>query len=291
MSQPSAARKKVADGGPGPLRLGIAALLFLAVVVGATALSHSLFDDARDTRIAEADSGQPRVDSVYSDRIESQYDSDYDRSRYQEIAHAFEKDPVWVDDYLAFEMRDEDLDDIHEAIEKTRTPIYVAFLAATELDDTDGQAELLANRIIAEVPDDEATVLVIGDNREAVANKGISREIVDRPDTLDDDHLSQVGLTYVRALLSAPIEEENFGYGASFDRSGNAIVVNEKDDEADPRALRYSVGGAVGGAVIGLLIGGGLAVGGISGYGIWRRRQLTLQSEPQTQEQAQDQRK
>ena len=274
-----------AGDGPGPVRFGIALLLFIIVAIGSTMYSVSLFNKAKDARIAEADSDRPQVDSIYSDRLESQYDADYDRSRYQEIARSFEEDPVWIDDYLAFEMRDEDIAAIHDEVDASDPPLYVAFLAATELDDTDGQADLLANRIIAEVPDEEATVLVIASNREAVANKGISRDIDRRPGPVDDDSLSQTGLSFVRALAAAPVEEEDFGYGASFDPSGNPIVVHEEDEE-DPRTLRYTTGSAVGGAGIGLIIGGGLAVGGVLGVrSRRRRRQFPEDGLPQTQQQ------
>src|SRR5699024_2611959 len=132
------------------VEMGRGPIVFAVVVTGATVWTTAEFDAAKQARIAAEDSDEIVVDSIYSDRIEGQYDADYDRSRYRTIAKSFESDPIFLDGYRAFSVDDAELETIRTEVDGLDVPIYVAFLSNSELDDADGDADLLAARIAAE---------------------------------------------------------------------------------------------------------------------------------------------
>jgi len=244
------------------LRWIVAAIVFALVVVGATIWTTEKFDAAKQARVAAEDSDEIVVDSIYSDRIEGQYDPDYDRSRYRTIAKSFETDPIFLDGYRAFSVDDADLETIRTEVDGLDVPIYVAFLSNSELDDADGDADLLAARIAAELSDERATVLVVGLLDEGIGSTGANRDLRSRPRTDPDKSASAVAVDYVRALKSTEAEDATTVYSSKTDDEGRPIVVNE-DTSEDPRTLAYPAGSAVGGVVLGLLVGGGLGIGGV----------------------------
>lgn len=255
-------------------RWALAVIAFAAVTLGATMLSASKFDEARSARIAAGDSDEISVDSIYDDRIDGQYDPDYDPARYRAIAASFAAGPIHIDGYQAFDIDDTDLAAIRDETRDLEVPIYVAFLSTSDLDDADGEADLLAARIAAELPDDRATVLVIGNSTEAVGDKGAVRRLEERPETDIDDSASAQALTYVRALTGAEVEDPADSYSRTLDRDGEPIVVNEERAD-DPRGLSYPAGSAVAGAIFGILVGGGLGTGGIFAWRAWTRKRQT----------------
>lgn len=248
---------------------GIALVLLAAVSIGATMFSVAKFDEARAGRIAADESDEISVDSIYTDRIESRYDADYDRSRYRAMAESLSDEPIHIDGYQAFDIDDADLEAIRTELEDLDVPIYVAILSTSKLDDADGDADILAARIAAELPDDRATVLVIGNSTEGIADKGAVRKLENRPSTAIDDSTSAEALTYVRALAAAEVApaEDAYWYSRTLDSEGDLITVDE-DRRSDPRDLRYGYGSSVAGIVFGLLVGGGVGAGGML---IWRR--------------------
>ncbi len=240
---------------PGWIRIGVALAVFAGVAAGSTAYSASLFEEAKQERISMAESEDILVDSIYSDRIESQYDPDYDRSRYQQIAAGFDDDGIHVDEYLAFEMVDADLEAIREEVRGLEIPIHVAFVASSEGDDADGDLDLIAARIAAELDDEQATVLVIGGIGEGLGHKGVVRRPEERPDYGEiNQPYSTTALTWVRALKDAEIDDGGLVADSITDENGDPIVVNERTDP-NPRDLDYGVGSAVAGASFGLLVG------------------------------------
>ena len=244
------------------LRWVVACVVFAVVVSGVTIYSTAKFDAAKQARIAAEDSDEIVVDSIYSDRIEGQYDADYDRSRYRMIAKSFESDPIFLDGYRAFSVDDSDLETIRTLVDGLDVPIYVAFLSNSELDDADGGADLLAGRIAAELADEQATVLVIGLLDEGIGNTGAARDLRSRPHTDPGESASAVAVDYVGALKLTEAEDATTFYSSTTDDEGRPLVVNE-DTSEDPRTLAYPAGAAVGGIGLGLLVGGGLGIGGV----------------------------
>ncbi|WP_166970604.1 hypothetical protein [Brevibacterium atlanticum] len=248
----------------GPSRLKwIAAIIIVGVMaVGAALLSANRFDAARAERIAAEESDEIVVDSIYSDRIEGQYDPDYDRTRYQDIARSFADDPIHIDEYRAFDVDDASLDAVRETVDDLDVPIYVAILSDSDLDDADGETDLLAARIARELPDEAATVLVVGEVSEGIGDRGAVRRLTDMPETDADDDASETALRYAQALTAVDVEDPAESYSRTIDDDGQPVIVNE-DTARDPRELAYPIGGAVTGAIFGVIIGGGLGVGGV----------------------------
>lgn len=235
---------------PFVVRLAAAIVVFAAVTVGAALVSASLFDDAKQERIAVEDSGEIRVDSVYSDRIASGLDADYDRTPYQQIASGFAEDPVYVDDYAAWSVADADLEAIRFEVEGLDDPIFVAFLTTSDLDATDGDLDLAAARISRELPTETGTVLTFDSILEGSAEKGIDREAFwHRPDITSDETVSGAALAWVRELKTVTPEEPYT----------DTEYVADPGNEQDPRDLAYHPGSAIAGATIGLVLGAGVA--------------------------------
>lgn len=254
-------------------KFGAAIVIFGAVATGSAIYSFSEFDEARDARIVAEKGDTITVDSIYLDRIEGRYDPDYDPTRYQTIAESLQSDPVYIDPYQAFEVDDESLATIRDEVEGLDMPIYVAILAVSQVDDADGQADLLAARIAKELPDERATVVVVGGvGAEGVADKGAVRRIpISAADTDFEDNESTVALAYVRALKAVEVEDTPPGGSRNVDEEGQPIVVDE-DTSTPPKALAYSSGAAVGGAALGLIVGGGLGTGGALGWRAFKKR-------------------
>lgn len=246
-------------------------LVFVAVAIGSTMYSAEKFDEAKSARIEAEDSDQITVDSIYSDRVEGQYDPDYDRSQYQAIAESFEADPLFIDDYQAFQIEESGLKDVRAEISDLDVPIYVAMMTTSDLDAADGEVDLIAGRIAAELSDDRATVLVVNSIGEATSGKGAVRRLDSRPEFNPDDSETDVALDYVRALKSAEIEDPEDSYAPRLDDNGDPIVVAE-DTSQDPRELAYPGSGAAGGIGLGLIVGGGLGVGGVLTWRYIRKR-------------------
>lgn len=239
---------------PGWIRIGIALVVLAGVALGSTAYSVSRFEEAKQERVAVSESDDVLVDSIYSDRIEGQYDPDYDRARYRQITASFDDDAIHVDEYLAFEMVDADLDAIRDEVEGLEVPIYVAFVASSDIDDADGDLDLTAARIATELDDEKATVLAFGSLGAGVAHKGVVRD-VERPDLgVINEPYSTTGLSWVRALKQAEIHHDGGMLGSYADENGDPIIVNERPDDR-PRDLEYGTGSAIAGASFGLLIG------------------------------------
>ncbi|WP_231446038.1 hypothetical protein [Brevibacterium zhoupengii] len=249
------------------VKLGAAVVIFGAAATGSAIYSYTEFDEARDARIVAEQGDTITVDSIYLDRIEGRYDSNYDTSRYESIAESLQSDPIYLDEYQAFEVDDENLATIRDEVKGLDMPIYVAFLAASQVDDADGQTELLAGRIAKELPDKRATVVVVGGVTEGIADKGASRRVASYDVATDvDDNDSAVARKYVEALKAAEIEDSQSGSSRSLDDELQPIVVDE-DTSSDPNTLAYPGGAAVGGAALGLIVGGGLGIGGVL---VWR---------------------
>lgn len=258
-------------------KFGTAIIILGAVATGSAIYSFSEFDEARDARIVAEKGDTITVDSIYLDRIEGRYDPNYDRSRYQTIAESLQSDPVYIDPYQAFEVDDENLATIRDEVKGLDMPIYVAILVASQVDDADGQADLLAARIAEELPDERATVVVVGGvGAEGIADKGAVRKIsLSAADSDFDDNDSAVALAYVRALKAVEVEDVESNLSRSLDDEGQPIVVDE-DTSTDPKTLAYSSGAAVGGAALGLIVGGGLGIGGVLSWrAIKKRKQNT----------------
>ena len=244
-----------------PLDWIIAVVAVAAVSIGATLLSTHLFDEARAERIDAADSDAIVVDSIYDDRIEGAHDPNYATDRYQAIAKSFAADPVYFDGYPEFDIDEGDTDSIRAEIADADSPIYVAFLNASDLDDADGDLDLLAARIVTEMDDPEAAVLTV----DATGLMGLAEKGVTRPSVLSltgdsDDSDSRAALAAVREISSAETEDVESSYSHRHDDDGNPEVIDE-DSTKDPHTLSYSTGGAVAGAIFGILVGGGAGVG------------------------------
>lgn len=254
-------------------KFGAAIVIFGAVATGSAIYSFSEFDDARDARIVAEKGDTIMVDSIYLDRIEGRYDPNYERSRYQQIAESMQSDPIYIDPYQAFEVDDESLATIRDEVKGLDMPIYVAILAASQVDDADGQADLLAARIAQELPDERATVVVVGGGSDGMADKGADRRVESYDVDSDvDENDSGVALDYVQALKKAEIEDSS--RSRSLDDEGQPIVV-EEDTSTDPNTLAYSSGAAVGGAALGLIVGGGLGIGGVLSWRAIKKRKQT----------------
>lgn len=232
------------------VRIVIAVLVFAAVTAGAIVWSVSRFDDARAERIDRASSDDIRVDSIYSDRIESRFDADYDRSRYRTMAERFASDPILVDEYQAWAVNDAELSTLRTELTGLDIPTYVAFLSLSELDDADGDARLVAARIARELPDEKATVLVLGGTGVDFAEKGIDRSLgVEYPQRTEKTTAVGLALDWVRALEATEIREPYT----------ELEVVPEPREKQRPEDLAYHPGSAVAGAAFGLITGGGIA--------------------------------
>lgn len=244
-----------------PLDWLIAVVAVAAVSIGATLLSTHLFDQAKAERITAADSDAIVVDSIYDDRIEGAHDPNYGRDRYQAIATSFAADPVYFDGYPEFEIDEGDVDSIRAEIAEADSPIYVAFLNVSDLDDADGDLDLLAARIVTEMDDPEAAVLTV----DATGRMGLAEKGLIRPSLLTlsgdfDDSDSDAALAGVRKISAAETENVESRYSHRHDDDGNPEVTSE-DTTKDPHTLSYSTGGAVAGAVFGILVGAGIVVG------------------------------
>lgn len=239
----------------------IAVIIFGAVAIGSTMISVYRFDDAKQTRIAEANSDEIKVDSVYDDRIKSGLDPNYDRSDYRELAEELEADTIHVDDYLAFDVDDAGLEAVRNEVSGLDSPIYVALVNHTMLDDTDANLNLKAARIAHELSDDEATVLVVSPIGQGVGSKGIERELQDYPEMGSDDSLTETALIWERALKSSEPQAA---------READPLVAEDNSDVL--RELSYSPSSAVSGAGLGLIVGGAVAGVGVAILGYIRRQ-------------------
>lgn len=246
-------------------------LVFAGVATGSTMYSIASFNEAKDARV-EAETGDHiSVDSIYSDRIESKYDPNYDTRRYEQIAASLESDPVFVGAYRTLDVDVDGLDAMRDRVEGLDVPIYVAFVSTSDLDDADGDADLIASRIAVELAEKRATVVVIGNLLEGVGDKGVVRDIDLPSDVTVDSSDVEVASAYVDALRAADLEDVRRGYSTTLDSDGQPIVV-EEDDSEDPRTLTYPGGAAAGGIALGLLVGGGLGVGGVMTWRAIRKR-------------------
>ena len=227
------------------IRIAIAVVVFSAVTAGAIVWSVSLFDDAKAERIERANSDDIRVDSIYSDRIESRFDADYDRSRYRTIAEGLASDPIYVDEYQAWAVTDPELDTLRDELDGTEVPIYVAFLTLSDLDDADGEGEIVAARIARELPEEKATVLVVGSTGEDVADKGIRRRIVEYPVPAADSTAPGRALDWARVLEQAEVDEPY----------AELEYVDDRSDEQRPEELAYPTVSAITSVGFGLVLG------------------------------------
>ncbi|MBE8146017.1 hypothetical protein IOD13_02895 [Brevibacterium casei] len=227
------------------IRIAIAAVVFSAVTAGAIVWSLSLFDDAKDERIERANSDDIRVDSIYSDRIESRFDADYDRTRYRTIAENLASDPIYVDAYQAWAVTDPELDTLRDELDGSEVPVYVAFMTLSDLDDADGEGKLVAARIAREPPEEKATVLVVGGTSEDVADKGIERRIVDYPLPAADSTPPGRALDWVRVLKQTEVDEPY----------AELEYVDERGDERRPEELAYPAVSAITSVGFGLVLG------------------------------------
>lgn len=242
------------------IKFGLSLLVFGGVATGSTMYSAANFNEARSARIVAETSDEISVDSIYDDRLESKYDPNYDTSRYKDLAGSLKSDPVFVGPYQTLNVDTEDIDAIRDEVDDLGVPIYVAVLSTSELDDADGEADLIAARIAAELSADEATVLVIGNTFEGIGDKGVVRKLDGPPDTSVDDTPTDVALKFVEDLKAAEVEDAQTAYSHTTDEDGQPIVV-EVDDSDDPRALAYPGGASVAGIGLGLIVGCGLGVG------------------------------
>lgn len=239
----------------------IAVIAVAAVSVGATLLSGFLFDQTKTERIEIADSGRVDVESIYTDRIKGSTDPDYDPSRYQAIAKSLATDPVYFDGYPEFDIKDEEITAIRTVVADADTPIFVAFLNASDLDDADGDLDLLAARIVNEMDDAEAAVLTV----DATGLMGVGEKGVHRPEMSYlsgeyEDTDSRNALTGVEQLRSAETVDLASSHSYKHDDNGSPLPVRPESATA-PHDLEYSTGGAVAGAVIGIIVGGGAGIG------------------------------
>lgn len=254
------------------LKIAVSLLVFGGVATGSTMYSVANFDDAKDARIAAEDSDTISVDSIYDDRIEGKYDPNYDTGRYERIAESLKSDPVFVGAYRTLNIEGGELDAMREELDGLEVPIYVAFLANSELDDADGDADLIAARIAAELSVDKATVVVIGNVDEGVGDKGVLRDIDLPSDVTVDSTDVEVASAYVDALEAAEMQDAIGRYSRTTDSDGQPIVVEEEDPDDDPRILAYPAGASVGGIALGLIVGGGLGVGAVLTWRTIRKR-------------------
>lgn len=259
MSKKKASTKNKITG-PGWVRTTVALVLFGAVTAGSIMYSSSLFDEAKSERIAREDSDAIVVDSIYSDRVEGKYDPDYDRTRYQEIAQSLEQDPIFIDEYQAFEIDNGDIDQLRTELNGQQVPIYVAIVAGSDFDGADGDADLTAARIAKELKVDQATVLVLSNLSQGLGHKGVVRTWDERPETEMHEKYSRTALNYVRALEKAEVYDGGAIYSSTTDENGNPVVVAE-DTRKSAHDLKYSAGSAAAGAIFGAL--GGAMLGGI----------------------------
>ncbi|SDS99051.1 hypothetical protein SAMN04489752_3050 [Brevibacterium siliguriense] len=239
----------------------IAVVAVAAVSIGATLLSGHFFDETKAERIEAADSDRIDVESIFTDRIEGAIDPDYDPARYQAIAKSFSTDSVYFDGYPEFDIKDDEIAAIRTAIAGADTPIYVAFLNTSDLDDADGDLDLLAARIVTEMDDAEAAVLTVdATGIMGVAEKGVYRPQMPYLSGEYKDTDSRSALKGVRQMISAETEDLASGHSYKHDDNGNPQVVDQ-DTANDPHDLEYSTGGAVAGGVFGILVGGGAGIG------------------------------
>lgn len=244
-----------------PLDWVIAVVAVAAVSIGATLLSGHFFDQTKAERIETIDSGRIDVDSIFTDRIEGAIDPDYDPSRYRAIAKSLAQDPVYFDGYPEFEIEDDEIAEIRSAVADADTPIYVAFLNTSDLDDADGDLDLLAARIVTEMDDAEAAVLTVdASGLMGVGEKGVYRPQMAHLSGEFDDTESRSALKGVEQLSSAETEDLASSYSYKHDDNGNPRLV-KRDTATDPHDLEYSTGGAVAGAVFGILVGAGVGAG------------------------------
>lgn len=255
------------------LRFVLSLLIFAGVATGSTMYSVAKFNDAKDARIAADTGDNISVDSIYDDRIESKYDPNYDTGRYERIATSLESDPVFVGAYRTLDVDAEGLDAIRDKVEDLDVPIYVAFVSNTELDDADGDVNLIAARIAVELSAEKATVAVFGDHDEGIGDKGVVRDIDMPTDTTIDATNIEVASAYADALRSAEMEDALLAYSSTVDEEGQPVVVEEEDPDDDPRILAYPGGASAGGIALGLLVGGALGVGGVMIRRTTRKRQ------------------
>lgn len=239
----------------------IAVIIFCAIGAGATMISIARFDDAKQARIAAENSDEITVDSVYDDRIKSGLDPNYDRTPYRALAKELESDPVHVDDYLAFDVDDAGLAAIRSEIKGLDSPIYVAFLNHTMLDDTDARMDLKAARIARELDVDSASVLVITPISQGVGSHGSGRDLREVPQSDPDGTLTSTGLRWVRMLKNS---EPNV------DSRADDLVAEDRSE--DSRELSYSTTSAVSAAVFGLVVGAAIAASGVAVLGYVRRQ-------------------
>lgn len=242
------------------LRTIVAIIIFAAVAVGSTLISVHRFDEAKQARIAEANSDEIKVDSVYDDRIKSGLDPHYDRAPYRALAKELEADTIHVDDYLAFDVDDAGLEKVRREVSGIDTPIYVAFLNHTMLDDADANLDLKAARIAHEFDVEDATVLVISPFGQGVGSKGIERELHDYPEMGSDDSLTTKALIWERALKNTEPQEVH-----------DADPLVAEDNSENWAELTYSPSSAFGGAGLGLVVGAVIAVIGVAVLGYMRR--------------------
>lgn len=250
------------------LRAIIAVVIFGVVAVGSTMLSISRFDAAKQDRIAEENSDEIKVDSVYDDRIKSGPDPNYDHSGYRELAKELESDPIHVDEYLAFDVDEVGLSTIRSELKGLESPIYVAYINHTTLDDTDANMKLKAARIAHELDVDAASVLVISPFSAGVGSKGTSRELRELPESDPDDTLTTTGLRWVRALKNTDPQPVDYP---------DDLVA--EDNSTDSRELSYSPSSAVSGTVLGLIVGAVIAVVGVAVLGYVRRKRAATAEE------------
>src|SRR5699024_4192262 len=119
----------------------------------------------------------------------------------------FESDPIFLDGYRAFSVDDAELETIRTEVDGLDVPIYVALLSNSELDDADGDADLLAARIAAELSDERATVLVVGLMDEGIGSTGPARYLRSRPRTAPEESASAAAVDYGRELKSTEAED------------------------------------------------------------------------------------
>lgn len=153
-------------------RYAVAASIALVPVVGATALSSHWFarDDTAE-RIAADDAANP---SVYDDAVPSAQDPDYPTERIDEIVGALETAPVFVDAYSAAQVSADERAQLGEQVAGLDVPVHVAVVSQSEHDESDGDAQVLANRLGAELGD--GVVIVESDLDLAISFRGVEPE-------------------------------------------------------------------------------------------------------------------
>jgi hypothetical protein len=257
---------------PRPVDWAIALAVIAAAVVASLLVSQHLFAEAKQKRIEQADSDEIIVDSIYDDRVEGAHDPDYDPSRYQAIAKSLAKDPIYFDGYPGLDIDDDDIDALRTELSDANSPIYVAFLTVDDLDDADGDLDLLAARIVTEVEEPDAAVLTISSGGvTGLGEKGMTRPSLHVFSRDHDDSGSTTVLKAVREIESAEAVDVEDEFSPHHDDDGNPRVTRSESED-DPRDLSYSLGAAVGGIALGLFVGGGLGVGIAFGLRAMRAR-------------------